>query len=219
METVGVESRWAKTVGAVIMEAFELLPNVRVVPISGGPPENGSESERVNWAVARAASYGVDHVLLCSVGQLGRQHILNIENVSAALGGVDGKSTRVSDGSMGDLFEDMDLVWKHLFVDRLRTPEGKSLGFDQEELAKAIHIGREELEFCYETYGRGVAGEIVVGWTILPSGKPRDVSVVSDDLEIAALNTCLVDGVRSWFFPSGTASLEVKHPFVFSTSR
>ena len=63
----------------------------------------------------------------------------------------------------------------------------------------------------------GIHGKLVLLWTIGPEGKVRQASVKSSTLNNPELETCAVDTLKSWVFPSPPAGevATASYPFVF----
>ncbi len=66
--------------------------------------------------------------------------------------------------------------------------------------------------------GPGLEGEVVVGFTILPTGRVSATSIVSSDLENTAVEACLTRKLGRWRFPApaGAQPLLVKVPIQFA---
>lgn len=94
-------------------------------------------------------------------------------------------------------------------------------GLDREIVQRVVRSHRREIKFCYEEElqkDRRLEGELVVKFTILPTG--RVVSSVSESttLKSPAAEACMHSKIKRWIFPEpdGGGTVVVRYPFRFS---
>lgn len=104
---------------------------------------------------------------------------------------------------------------------RLARQKGTA-SLSKEEIARVIqsHIG--EIQYCYEKQLRstpGLAGRVMLEWTVTSSGGVGVVKVATSSLSSDAATRCMMDRVKKWKFPKpkGSGSVTIAYPFVFNT--
>jgi hypothetical protein len=105
------------------------------------------------------------------------------------------------------------------------TRESKLKGqgvLSKEEIQAVIqkHIG--EIQYCYEKQLRstpGLAGKVVLEWTIGTDGRVKVVKSSNSSLKSAEAINCMSTKVKTWVFPTprGAGSVIVTYPFIFNT--
>jgi hypothetical protein len=74
-----------------------------------------------------------------------------------------------------------------------------------------------KLTWCFEqalSDTPDLAGKVLISWTILPSGRVKDVQVMTDETGHEGFVACLERGVGKFLFPPGLGG-EVQYPFYF----
>ena len=76
------------------------------------------------------------------------------------------------------------------------------------------------IQFCYDNELKrspGLRGKLVAALTVAASGEVTDVRIVSDSVNSAGLQQCMLAQIRVWKFPAISAGTTVfKTPFVFT---
>jgi outer membrane biosynthesis protein TonB len=76
------------------------------------------------------------------------------------------------------------------------------------------------IQFCYDNELKrspGLRGKLVAALTVAASGEVTDVKIVSDTVNSAGLNGCILAQIREWKFPAiSEGSTVFKTPFVFT---
>ncbi len=92
----------------------------------------------------------------------------------------------------------------------------------KDEIQRVIsqHVG--EIQYCYEKQLRtnpGLAGRVVLEWTVTTSGGVGVVKVSTSSLASNDATRCMMDKVKTWKFPKprGNGAVTVVYPFVFNT--
>ncbi|MCC7074631.1 MAG: AgmX/PglI C-terminal domain-containing protein [Deltaproteobacteria bacterium] len=103
-----------------------------------------------------------------------------------------------------------------------RQTQTKGQGeLSKEEIMKVInqHIG--EIQFCYEKQLRttpGLAGRVVLEWTVNPQGRVSVVKVAQSSLASSEATNCMISKLKTWKFPSPRGgAVTIVFPFVFNT--
>jgi hypothetical protein len=96
--------------------------------------------------------------------------------------------------------------------------DGGALSPDDVRRVVDQHIG--EIQFCYEkqlTKQAGIAGRVLVEWTVKPDGSVSMSRAAEATLSSPAAVQCMLDRVKTWKFPRPQGgSVTVRYPFVFA---
>jgi TonB family protein len=88
-----------------------------------------------------------------------------------------------------------------------------------ETIKDVIHEHHAELRTCAlkrAPAAQATAGKIIVGFTILPTGKVAEVATQSSTLQEPELEACLLGLVRTWTFPKPKKGpVGINFPFRF----
>ena len=107
--------------------------------------------------------------------------------------------------------------------DPVAQPEPSPGHDEQQIISDEIRSRLGRVKECYErevAKRPGLAGRVVMRWTIGGAGATRDIAVVSDDLHAPAVTTCIQSLIGRWRFdvqPKGPTVVEF--PFVFQSTR
>jgi hypothetical protein len=92
---------------------------------------------------------------------------------------------------------------------------------DRELIAKVINEHMGEIRGCYERAllkEAGLAGKLVLEWTIEPTGVVSDIRVKNATLRGPEVPNCIVGSVKSWAFPKPKGgNVVVSYPFLFNS--
>ena len=82
------------------------------------------------------------------------------------------------------------------------------------------HVGG--IQYCYEKQLRtnaGLAGRVVLEWTVSTSGSVSVVKVARSSLASNDATKCMMDRVKNWKFPNprGAGAVTMLYAFVFNT--
>ena len=104
---------------------------------------------------------------------------------------------------------------------RLSQIKGKG-ELSKDEIQKVINSHVGEIQYCYEKQLRtnaGLAGRVVLEWTVSTSGGVSVVKVATSTLASTDATKCMMDKVKTWKFPKprGSGAVTVVYPFVFNT--
>jgi TonB family protein len=92
---------------------------------------------------------------------------------------------------------------------------------DKEIIRRTVHRHLNEVKYCYEQAlltRPALSGRIVVQFAIAPTGRVLTSVVQSSSLGVAAVDSCVVNAVKRWEFPSpdhGGLAM-VSYPFSFA---
>jgi TonB family protein len=96
----------------------------------------------------------------------------------------------------------------------------------KQEIQQVMADNRDKVRACYDAAlakNPGIAGDLVVDFTIDPRGdvKQAEVNWSQSEIHIPELDTCAADAVRSLKFPASSRGLEskVSYPFNFNPPR
>jgi TonB family protein len=94
---------------------------------------------------------------------------------------------------------------------------------DKNVIKRVISSHLAEVRYCYErelVRTPGLAGKVVVKFTIGPDGLVQTAMVSTSDLGNAAVEKCLAKRAATWVFPrvKGGGVVEVNYPFVFKVA-
>jgi TonB family protein len=96
----------------------------------------------------------------------------------------------------------------------------------KQEIQQVMADNRDKVRACYDAAlakNPGIAGDLVIDFTIDPRGdvKQADVNWSQSEIHIPELDNCAADAVRSLKFPASSRGLEskVSYPFNFNPPR
>ncbi len=78
-----------------------------------------------------------------------------------------------------------------------------------------------QVKACYERElksNTGLAGKLVLGWTVGADGRVRDLETVQDGLRNRDVNNCVRRSVQGWRFPRAESPSDVEYPFILRPS-
>lgn len=117
----------------------------------------------------------------------------------------------------GDIREPDDLREKRIAAEKpAEIEDGRTLTAAQ--VKAVISAKTPQVRACYEKELKkrdGLAGKVVVSWTISASGKVSGVRVVRNTTRNSTMVPCMIRAVSSWTFPKAEAPFDVEYPFVF----
>ncbi len=92
---------------------------------------------------------------------------------------------------------------------------------DRELIAKVINEHMGEIRGCYERAllkEAGLAGKLVLEWTIEPTGIVSDIRVKNVTLRGPEVPNCIIGSLRGWAFPKPKGGkVVVSYPFLFNS--
>lgn len=89
-------------------------------------------------------------------------------------------------------------------------------GLSKNQIRDVVFSSMGQVKACYERALKSdptLAGRIVVNWSISTTGTVSRASVRSDEMGDEGLQACLVQTIKTWAFPTATASTPVSFPF------
>lgn len=100
-------------------------------------------------------------------------------------------------------------------------PPELSGGLDREIIQRVVRKHRREIKYCYEKElqkNRSLEGEVLVKFTILPTGRVVSSLSARSTLESPAVEGCMHSRIRRWVFPEprGSGTVVVRYPFRFT---
>ena len=91
----------------------------------------------------------------------------------------------------------------------------------KELIAKVINEHLGEVRGCYERAllkEAGLAGKLVLEWTIDLTGHVDEIKVKQATLKGADVPNCIVNSLKTWIFPKPTGGkVVVSYPFLFNS--
>lgn len=91
---------------------------------------------------------------------------------------------------------------------------------DRDAVARTVNQHLQEVRACYERQllkDPGLAGKVVLEWTISTSGVVVQAKTKSSSLNSAAVESCILSSLKQWHFPSARGGLViVSYPFLFN---
>ena len=91
----------------------------------------------------------------------------------------------------------------------------------REEIAKVINSHMHQIQQCYERallHEPGLAGKLVIKWTIGLSGEVASVGTQNSSLKDPGVGECILDKLKAWRFPRPQGgTVQVTYPFVFNS--
>jgi hypothetical protein len=93
-------------------------------------------------------------------------------------------------------------------------------GLEDPVVRRIIEERLPSIRICYETallQAPDLQGEVVVSWTVQPSGQVSDVMSESKEMKSEDIQKCLKERVGQWKFPEpkGGGIVNIRYPFVF----
>ncbi|NVJ05392.1 AgmX/PglI C-terminal domain-containing protein [Myxococcus sp. AM001] len=92
---------------------------------------------------------------------------------------------------------------------------------DREAVARVINSHLNEVHGCYERAllkDPGLAGKVVLQWTIGASGRVVAAKTKSSTLRNASVESCILSKLKSWTFPSPKGGVVIiTYPFLFNS--
>jgi hypothetical protein len=127
------------------------------------------------------------------------------------------------DGAAGSLGGKGDRAVLGKVTTQPRLSQVKGAGeLSKDEIQRVINSRVGEIQYCYEKQLRGnagLAGRVVLEWTVTTSGAVSVVKVSTSTLSSSEATHCMMDRVKKWRFPKprGSGNVTVVYPFVFNT--
>lgn len=127
------------------------------------------------------------------------------------------------DGAAGSLGGKGDRAVAGKVTTQPRLSQMKGSGeLSKDEIQRVINSHVGEIQYCYEKQLRGnagLAGRVVLEWTVTSTGSVTVVKVSTSSLSSADATNCMIDRVKKWKFPKprGSGNVTVVYPFVFNT--
>ena len=127
------------------------------------------------------------------------------------------------DGAAGSLGGKGDRAVLGKVTTQPRLSQVKGAGeLSKDEIQRVINSHVGEIQYCYEKQLRGnagLAGRVVLEWTVTTSGAVGVVKVSTSTLSSSEATACMMDRVKKWRFPKprGSGNVTVVYPFVFNT--
>jgi hypothetical protein len=98
------------------------------------------------------------------------------------------------------------------------APQGS---IDREAVARVINSHLNEVHSCYERAllkDPGLAGKVVLEWTIGAGGKVVAAKTKSSTLRNSAVEACILSSLKTWVFPAPKGGLVIiSYPFIFNS--
>ncbi|EAU67047.1 AgmX/PglI C-terminal domain-containing protein [Stigmatella aurantiaca] len=92
---------------------------------------------------------------------------------------------------------------------------------DREAVAKVINSHLQEVHACYERAllkDPGLAGKVVLEWTIGNNGRVAAAKTKSSTLRNSAVESCILSNLKTWSFPSPKGGVVIiTYPFLFNS--
>ncbi|XXF79359.1 AgmX/PglI C-terminal domain-containing protein [Myxococcaceae bacterium GXIMD 01537] len=92
---------------------------------------------------------------------------------------------------------------------------------DREGVAKVVNSHLQEVHACYERAllrEPGLAGKVVLEWTIATNGRVVAAKTKSSTLRNSAVEACILTALKSWTFPPATGgNVIITYPFLFNS--
>jgi TonB family protein len=94
----------------------------------------------------------------------------------------------------------------------METASGGGVTPEQNDAIDALFRRKaQELQSCWQdeyerTHNRQLQGDITVGLTVTPSGKPTGVRILKSSIGSADIDSCVVKAVSGWSFPETSAN-------------
>lgn len=97
--------------------------------------------------------------------------------------------------------------------------DASKLPFNSESIKAVVQHHQPEIQACYEQRladGQDVQGDVLVAFTITPDGIVDRPRVKKSSLGDKAIEDCVVDALRMWYFPKPPRPQPVEFPFKFN---
>jgi outer membrane biosynthesis protein TonB len=92
---------------------------------------------------------------------------------------------------------------------------------DREAVAKVINSHLQEVHACYERAllkDPGLAGKVVLEWTIGGGGRVTAAKTKSSTLRNSAVESCILSNLKTWTFPAPKGGVVIiTYPFLFNS--
>ncbi|MBI3181897.1 MAG: AgmX/PglI C-terminal domain-containing protein [Myxococcales bacterium] len=92
---------------------------------------------------------------------------------------------------------------------------------DREAVARVVNAHLQEVRACYERAllkDPGLAGKVVLEWTISTGGKVVTAKTKSSTLKNSAVEGCILQNLKGWTFPPAKGGIViVSYPFLFNS--
>ena len=92
---------------------------------------------------------------------------------------------------------------------------------DREAVAKTINAHLQEVRGCYERAllkDPGLAGKVVLEWTIGTTGSVVAAKTKSSTLKNAGVEGCILSALKTWQFPQPRGGVVIiSYPFLFNS--
>jgi len=196
-----------------VLDALKNLPT---------PKPAGAQS--LNAALSNIKGVHVPGASGFKVSEMTGKGITGVQ-IGGASGGVDTSSLNsiLRKGGAGALAAGEKRDVKGRVKSLVRESKLKGQGILSKEEIQAViqkHIG--EIQYCYEKQLRstpGLAGKVVLEWTIGTDGRVKVVKSSNSTLKSADAINCMSQKVKTWVFPAprGAGSVIVTYPFIFNT--
>ena len=100
------------------------------------------------------------------------------------------------------------------------TSIGSQGQIDKEAVARVINSHLSEVQRCYEAallHTPGLAGKVVLEWTISTAGKVVNSKSKSSTLKDVSVESCILRALNNWQFPPAKGnSVIITYPFIFN---
>jgi hypothetical protein len=100
----------------------------------------------------------------------------------------------------------------------ISAPQGS---IDREAVAKVINSHLQEVHACYERAllkDPGLAGKVVLEWTIGGAGRVTAAKTKSSTLNNASVEACILNSLKGWAFPTPKGGVVIiSYPFIFNS--
>lgn len=101
----------------------------------------------------------------------------------------------------------------------LGTEGGRTLSAQQ--ISGTIKTNLPKVRACYEQglkSNPGLAGKLVLAWTVGADGRVRDVETVSNGVRDNGVVSCIRKSVAKWRFAKAQSPSDVEYPFVLKSN-
>lgn len=92
----------------------------------------------------------------------------------------------------------------------------KGDGLSKNEVRNVVSASMGQVRACYERALKAspsLGGRIVVDWQVTPAGSVATAAIRADDIGDSSLQSCIINTVKGWAFPTATAVTPVSFPF------
>ncbi|MBM4397372.1 MAG: TonB family protein, partial [Deltaproteobacteria bacterium] len=95
---------------------------------------------------------------------------------------------------------------------------------DKDTVRRYIQTKMDQIKWCYQQEvqkNQDLAGQIVLQWTIAPTGKVVGARVASSSMNNQSVEQCISTRIGTWVFPSpkGGGAVKVTYPFIFRVTK